>query len=62
MITASFTTLQLTTDTSSISSDEARVIVPPADTDIEAAIEAVGPLADIPVAALDSAAGHPVRR
>jgi len=29
-------------------------IVPPADTDIEAAIEAVGPLADIPVAALDS--------
>ncbi len=30
-------------------------IVPPADTDIEAAIEAVGPLADIAVAALDSA-------
>jgi phosphomannomutase len=29
-------------------------IVPPADTDIEAAIEAVGPLAHIPLAALDS--------
>ena len=29
-------------------------IVPPADTDIEAAIEAVGPLASIPVAPLDS--------
>ena len=29
--------------------------MPPADTDIEAAIEAVGPLADIAVAALDSA-------
>jgi phosphomannomutase len=29
-------------------------IVPPADTDIEGAIEVVGPLADVPVAALDS--------
>jgi phosphomannomutase len=34
--------------------DDGAQIVPPADTDIEAAIEVVGPLADIPVAAPDS--------
>ena len=34
--------------------DDGAQIVPPADTDIEAAIEVVGPLADIPVGALDS--------
>jgi phosphomannomutase len=34
--------------------DDGAQIVPPADTDIEAAIEAVGPIADIPVAPPDS--------